>query len=184
MFKQLYNNISCMLMGHETTTKLCLKENLVVEHVKVFDKEITCQVTIDVEIAEHSECARCHDKFNGVRSTTRDVLVLTLDLPYVAGLYSEGLVDKAETLFENTLFMPMAKILANDFAPAILGDKTAVSKRLDKAESRLKAVDRVAAWGPVAGKDILAYRDELVETEHSLAEIDRAVKRYLETIGE
>lgn len=184
MFKQLYNRISCTLMGHETESKLCLRENLVVENVQVFDKEITCHVTIDTQITEQKECVRCRDKFTEVHSTTRDALTITLDLPYIAGLYSEGLVDKAETLFENTLFMPMAKILANDFAPAILGDKTAVSKRLEKAESRLKAVDRIAAWGPVGGKDIMAYRDELIETDHNLAEIDRAVKRYLETIGE
>lgn len=184
MFKYLRNKIECFFLDHDLSEMLLLRQNLIVEDVVVGDKTIKCVAIIESEVTTHFSCDRCGKKSKLSGDVTIDKIPLELDIAFLAGLYSEGMVEDAETFFENTLFFPMGEILKEDFRPAVLSNHVPVEAAVAKNKSLRLAVRGTEPWGPVGGKNILAFRDELVETETNLKIITDVMVRYNATIEE
>lgn len=184
MIKYLRNKIECFFLDHDLSEMLMLRQNLIVEDVVVGEKTIKCVATIESEVTTYITCDRCGHKSKLSGGVTIDKVPLELDIAYLAGLYSESMIENAESFFENTLFYPMAEILKEDFRPAVLSGHALVEAVIAKNKTLRIGVKGIEPWGPVGDKNILAFRDELVETETNLKIITDTMIRYNATIKE
>lgn len=183
MFKQIYKAMTCLLSGHDYQETSILRENLVVEEVCVNGNKITVLVEVEAEHKRMKTCDVCTHRDFILQAIVRNKITLVLDLPYLAGLYSEGLVEKAEILLHNLLFFPASASLEKDFAPVIVSANAELQDWHRSNRQLVEMSDGRTGWGPVAGQDVLAYRDGLLLTNRNLDVIDQAVKNYLSTIG-
>lgn len=184
MFKYIANKIECFFLGHDDNDHVLFAQNFVLSDVVVGEKTIDCVVTIESELVNRYRCDRCGKSHRTTMNSAVNTLPLKLDIAYLTGLYSDGDIEKAETFFLITLFYPTNEILCRLFTDAIVEGYTAVEALIEDEKRMHRLATLTAPWGPVGGKNILAYRDELIETERNLSLIDTAIKTYQNKIQE
>lgn len=111
MFKDLFNYISCTLFGHDYTNKTSLAIEYFIEEAEVVGEKLKCKIRVGADLVDIRKCPRCGDLDEIARSELRRTFNLTLNLPYLAGMRSEGLTETPEAFFDILLVYPSSEVL-------------------------------------------------------------------------
>lgn len=177
MFKDLFDYIACTLFGHEYANKTSLAIEYFIEEVEVVGEKLKCRVSVGADLVDIKKCQRCGDLDEIARSELRRAFNLTLNIPYLAGMRSEGLTETPQAFFDILLVYPSSEVLKEDVRFAVEEGLNHVVLWSEACKHLYEGANNIGHWA-VIEKDILCHRDALVNHQDQLKRITDVLDRY------